>query len=125
MARLNVEANARWSGGVPDFNLFPIYVVVSVSHQDGSPVPSLAQPAFVVRFLQDPDRDSLSGAIAAFHENSSAGPMGAQGYYSFVVKPTDEGAETKFVTDDVFVLVTVRGGGNHGQTLCFVRYRLL
>jgi hypothetical protein len=125
MARLNLEASARWSGGVPDFNLFPIYVVVSVSRQDGSPVPSLAQSAFVVRFLQDPDRDSLPGSIAAFHEHSSSGPIGSQGYYSFVVKPSAEGAETSFVTDDVFVLVTVRGGGNHGQTLCFVRYRLL
>jgi hypothetical protein len=125
MARLIVEANARWSGGVADFNLFPIYVVVSVSHADGSPVPSLAQSAFVVRFLQDPDRDSLSGAITAFRETSSGGPTGAQGYYSFVVKPSAEGAGSTFVTDDVFVLVTVRGGGNHGQTLCFVRYRLL
>jgi hypothetical protein len=125
MAALNVEANARWSGGVPDFNLFPIFIVVSVSHEDGSPVPGLGQSAFVVRFLQEPDRASLPGAIAAFHAHSSSGPMGAQGYYSFVVRPSDEGAETVFVTDDVFVLVAVHGGGNHGQTLCFVRYRLL
>ena len=125
MAALKVQASARWSGGVPDFNLFPIYVVVSVSHEDGRPAPGLDQSAFALGFLQDPDRQVLQGQITHFHETTSGGPHGVQGYYHFVVRPTDEGVETHFVTDDVFVLVTVRGGGNHGQTLAFVRYRRL
>jgi hypothetical protein len=125
MAEFKVEATARWSGGVPDFNLFPIYVVVSVSHGDGKPVPSLDQSAFAIGFLQDPDRQVLQGAITHFHETASGGPHGVQGYYHFVVRPSEEGAPAVFVDDEVTVLVTVRGSQNQGQTLSFVRYRHL
>jgi len=125
MAGLKVEATARWSGGVPDFNLFPIYVVVSVSHGDGTPVSGLNQSAFAVRFLQAPGHPSVQGTVDAFEETASGGPHGVQGYYSFVSRPTVEGAPATFIEDDASVLLTVRGSGNHGQTLTFVRYRLL
>ena len=89
------------------------------------PYQAWASRPFTFDFCKTPIAPPWSELCAAFHEHSSGGPTGAQGFYSFVVKPSDEGAETHFVTDDVFVLVTVRGGGNHGQTLCFVRYRRL
>ena len=123
MGALNVVASARWTGGVPDFNLFPIYMAVSVSHEDGTPAAGLNQAAFAVRIVQDPDRDVVAAQLSHFREHTSAGPAGSQGFYSFLLRPSEEGAETHLADDEVFLLVRIRGGGNNGQTLCYVRYR--
>jgi hypothetical protein len=125
MARLDVEVRARWAGGTPDFTHAPILVAVSVSAADGSPVTGLTFSEFVVRCLQAPGSGTTTVSMDGFEEHSTGGPAGSGGYYSFVVRPSAEGVELPFVQDEVFLFVTVRGGGDDGQTLCLARYHVV
>jgi hypothetical protein len=126
MARYVVEASARWAGDAPDaWSRTPIFVAVSVSREDGSPVTGLAQSDFVVRCLERP-YGTIALSIFGFQEHLSGGPLVSGGYYWFGVtsfgasQSTEERPE--FLQDEVFVLVTVRGAGNNGQTLCLAQY---
>jgi hypothetical protein len=84
-------------------------------------VSGLPRTAFVVHYQQDPD-NSLAAATSDFREHSSAGPVGQQGVYSLIVKPNEEVSPEIFLQDEVFLSVTVRRAGNHGQTVCLARY---
>jgi hypothetical protein len=113
VARLNVDVAARWASG-GGFAITPILVAVSVSDEAGVGIRGLSASAFRVRYQIDPD-NSFLGAASDFHEHGSA--LSGAGEYSLIVKPTDEINPQIWVQDQVFLYVTVRAAGNHGQAL--------
>ena len=121
MGRLHVAATTRWASGTPDFTGIPIMVVLSVTDDTGSPVTGLQPASLFVRYLESPDHGSSAIQEAAFHEHHSGFPMAA-GFYSFVVSPSDELSPPAWLQDQIFLLITLRGGGNQGQAVCLATY---
>jgi hypothetical protein len=99
-------------------------VAVSVTDEAGTPVTGLDESAFATRILQAPAHGSATAVRDAFEEHSAGGPEAGQGFYSFVVKPSDEVGGI-FVQDQVWVFVSVNTAGNRGQTLCLASFHLL
>jgi hypothetical protein len=123
MAKLDVEVSAYWTGAVANFNLFPVRMAVSVA-ADGEPVTGLRANDFVVREFDDfASGVSRVMGIRTFKEHTqSAGPVALRGFYTFLMKPTDEGTEVDFRSDSTFLFARVKHAGNQGQAVCHVSY---
>jgi hypothetical protein len=85
----------------------------------GVGVRELPASAFHVRYQVDPDNSFLA-VLSDFHEHGS--PLSGTGAYSLIVKPNDEITPQIWVQDQVFLFVTVRAAGNHGQALCLATF---
>ena len=125
MAKLDVEVSAFWTGAVANFNLFPVKMAVSVT-ADGEPVTGLSARDFVVREFENFDSGvSQVRGIKFFKEHTqSAGPVALRGFYTFLMKPTDEGSEVPFRSDGMFLFARVKHGADQGQSVCHVLYDL-
>jgi hypothetical protein len=122
MARLHIEVATRWAGATAGlFADMPILVAASVNDDAGLPVTGLPATAFHVRYEDDPDQGSFAAAISAFREMGAA--LTGAGEYSFVVRPNEE-LPQKWRQDELFLFITARAAGNHGQTVCAARYHI-
>ena len=120
MARLHVEASTRWAGGGSNFTSIPIMVVLAVTDDAGKLVTGVLAANVFTRYVRSPDGLSLATFEEAFHEYEAGHPR-AQGFYSFVVRPS-EGDPPIWVQDQVFLLTTISHAGNNGQAVSLATY---
>jgi hypothetical protein len=122
MARLNVQAAARWASGAPDFQHVAMLLALSVTDMDGASVQNLSVEEVRVGYQMRPEpvEDTIA-TISEFHHNGPT--FGGTGWYSCIVNPLDA---TGWLQDEVFLCVTVRrpgaSGQDRGQSLLLARY---
>lgn len=121
MAKLHVEASTRWAGGGSDFRDKPIMVVLSVTDDAGAPFTGVVAGNIFTRYLQSPDGGSIATFEVAFVEHHTGHPT-AEGFYSFVVRPSEEIHPSGWVQDQVFLFISIRRAGNFGQAICLATY---
>jgi hypothetical protein len=119
MAKLTVEAHARWASGAP-FSGVPILLAMTVTDDDGIGVHGVTAGDISVRYQEEPE-NSILASMSDLHEHAAGGPFGQQGNYSLIIKPNEEGPPI-FLQDEVFLYVSVRHAGNHGKTVCLARF---
>jgi len=121
MAKLHVEAVPRWATGTPDYQSIPVLLLVSVSDDAGVPVTGLHSSSFDVHWLANAETP-IATYLSDFREYSHLShllfPQFAGGYYSFVVVPVD----VRWNFPQEFLMLSVRNGSDHGQTLCLAQY---
>jgi hypothetical protein len=130
MARLNVQAAARWAGGQPDeivagmltFQRVAMLLALSVTDMDGAGVQNLLAEEVRVGYQMFPEAvEDTIASISDFHHNGPT--FGGTGWFSCIVNPPDANG---WVQDEVFLCVTVRrpgaSGQDRGQALLLARY---
>ena len=126
MARLNVQAAARWAGAGPDqilagqptFQLIPMLVALSVTDENGVGVQDLVESEVRVGYQDQVEAvEGTLTSISHFHHNGPT--VGGAGWYSCIV--TSAGP-SGWLQDEVFLCVTVRHGPDRGQTILLARY---
>ncbi len=129
MARLNVQAAARWvgpplvDGGVPSYARTEMLLALSVTNEDGAGVDPEELEANQIRvgyqFLPEAS-EAVTAEISDFHHNGPT--FGGTGWYSCRVQPP---SPRGWGQGDVFLCVTVRRGQDRGQALLLARYQAL
>ena len=118
MARLIVKAVVAGRTARPGTS-DPISVTVSVTRSDGQPVSTLTAANFTVGNTWGTSRLSLSGFQGGTLQ-IGVGATNAGGLYMFQLTPIAGATWTAWST--YHVVVVVRAGANHGQTIAEVTF---